>query len=112
MQIDGGVREVSVIPVALRDGILPSSEECLLAEAQHPAGHRDRNPVSGQFTDQREHHLGSEAYDNYAAALRRISFSCSSNRMRLRASRNSAASAGLGAVFDVGDLQPPLQAGL
>ena len=63
VKIDGRVCEVSVVPVALRDGVRTPLEECLLAEAQHPAGHRDRNSVSGQFTDQREHHLGSDACD-------------------------------------------------
>ncbi|MFZ4843670.1 hypothetical protein [Mycetocola saprophilus] len=51
MKIDRGVGEVSVIPVPLRDGVRAPLEERLLAEAQHPAGHRDRNSISDKVTD-------------------------------------------------------------
>jgi len=47
----------------------------------------------GQLTDQREDHFGSDAWDKYAAARRRTSFSCSNNRLRRFSSRNSADSA-------------------
>ena len=69
MKIDGSVREMGVVPILLRDrGFLPN-EKCLLGEAQYPAGHRDRDPVDGQPTDQRDDHFGSDACDKYAAAL-------------------------------------------
>ena len=93
VRIDRSVRKVGVVSVALRYGVCSPFEERLLAEAQHPAGHRDWDPIGGKVKDQREHHLGSDAYDRYAAALLGISFSCSSSRMRLFASRSSAASA-------------------
>jgi hypothetical protein len=48
-----------------------------------PAGHRDRNPVSGKVTDQRVFHFGEISWAKYAAARRRISFpapaSCSAS---------------------------------
>lgn len=84
VQIDRGVREVGVVPVALRDGVCSPFEERLLARAQHPAGHRDRHTIRGKVKDQREDHLRSDTCDRYAAALLSTSFSCSSSRMRYR----------------------------
>jgi hypothetical protein len=77
----------------------PASQTCSSARRRTPAsrnpapGGSPRVPVGGQFLEQREHHFGSDASDKHAAAQRRISFSCSSNRIRFFASRNSAASA-------------------
>jgi hypothetical protein len=61
-------------------------------ETQHPAGHRDGNSVRGKFKDQRELHFGGSSRAKKAAARRRISFSCSSSRIRFLASLSSAAS--------------------
>ena len=82
MSVDRGIRQMRVVPVTPRDRAGAPLEERLLAEAQHPAGHRDGDPVAGKVTDQRVDHFGSDDCDRYAAALRRISFSCSSNRIR------------------------------
>ena len=50
---------------------------------ENPARHRDGDPVVGQLADEREHHFpGRFAWDRYAAARRRTSFSCSSSRIR------------------------------
>jgi len=72
----------------------------LASEVEHPARHRDRHPHKGagggQITDERVHFPGRFACDRYAAARRSTSFSCSSSRIRLRASRNSAVSAAVG----------------
>ncbi len=67
----------------------------LAGQPEHPARHRHRHPVrgsgGGQLADERVHHFaGRFACDRYAAALLSTSFSCSSNRIRLRASRSSA----------------------
>ena len=57
---------------------------------QHPAGHRDRYSIVGKLTDQREDYFGRTfSRAKYAAARRRISFSCSSSRLRSRSSANS-----------------------
>ncbi len=63
VRVDRGVGEVRVRPVAIgyRTGTPPI--ERLLREAQHPAGHRDRDPVCGEFEDQRVHHFGRCACD-------------------------------------------------
>ena len=65
----------------------------LSRQAQDPARHRDRNPDvgtgRGHLTDEREDYFpGRFAWDRYAAARRRTSFSCSKRRMRLLASRS------------------------
>ena len=58
VDVDRGVDEVGVVPVALADGIGAPLVEGLLGEPEHPAGHRDRDLVGGQVCDQREHHVG------------------------------------------------------
>ena len=93
VQIERGVGEVGVFPVALRDGVCSPLAEGLLDKTQHPAGHRDWNPIGSKVKDQREHYFGSDACDRYTAALLRISFSCPGSRMRFFASRSSDASA-------------------
>ena len=111
VQIDRGVRKMRVASVASGYGISLPFEERLLAKAQHPAGHRHRNSVSGKVKDQREHHLGSDACDRYAAALLRISFFAPAARCAFHREQLGGVSLG-DAVFDDGDLQPALQAGL
>ncbi len=80
---DDGAFEPRVVPVG--------------RQAQDPARHRDRHPdagtVRGHLTDEREDYFpGRFACDRYAAARRRTSFSCSSKRIRLFASRSSSRS--------------------
>ena len=53
----GGVKQSGLGREGSSEGILEFLEG-LFGEAQHPAGHRDGNPVSGQFKDQRVHHFG------------------------------------------------------
>jgi hypothetical protein len=58
VDVDRGVDEVGVVPVALADRVRAPLVEGLLGEPEHPTGHRDRDPVGGQVCDQREHHFG------------------------------------------------------
>ena len=58
-------------------------------ESKDPAGHCGGDTVSGQFADQREHHIGLTSREGYARVRRMISASCSRSLIRLRASRSS-----------------------
>jgi hypothetical protein len=58
VDVDRGVDQVRVVPVALRDWVGVPGVERLLGEAQHPAGHRDGDLLGGEFTDQRVDHFG------------------------------------------------------
>jgi hypothetical protein len=59
VDVDCGVDQVRVVPVALADGIGLPLVERLLGETQHPAGHRDGDVSVGEVEDQRVHHFGS-----------------------------------------------------
>src|SRR5687767_11242937 len=62
----------------------------LASHVQHPTGHRDVEPVVGEFTDQREDYFGRTfSRVKYAAARLRISFSISRRRLALRNSASS-----------------------
>ncbi len=61
MDVDCGVEQVRVVPVPLRHRPGPPGLEGLLAELQHPTGHRDGDPVIGQVTDQRVRHFGDRS---------------------------------------------------
>lgn len=67
MQVDGGVDQVCIVPVALRDWAGEPLVVGLPREAQHPAGDRDRHPERplglGQVGDQGEHHFGLMSRD-------------------------------------------------
>ena len=72
------------------DGVGQPPVVGLAGELENPADHRDRDPVSGELLrDRVEPFPDRFACDSYAAARRRTSFSCSSSRIRFRASRNS-----------------------
>ena len=58
VDVDRGVDQVRVVPVALADRVGAPLVERLLGEAGYPAGHRDRDAVGGEVEDQREHHFG------------------------------------------------------
>jgi hypothetical protein len=58
VDVNRGVDQVRVVPVPMADRVGPPPVERLLGEAEHPAGHRDRDAVGGQVEDQREHHFG------------------------------------------------------
>jgi hypothetical protein len=58
VDVDGGVDQLRVVPVALADGSAVPLVERLLGESEHPTGHRDRDAVDGQVHDQQEHHFG------------------------------------------------------
>jgi hypothetical protein len=90
MDIEGGVDQVRVVSVPLRHRIALPGIEGLPGEAGHPAGHHDGNTIGGKAGDQRAAHFGEISRAKYAAARRRISFSCSSARFRFFSSRNSA----------------------
>ncbi|MDR7320792.1 hypothetical protein J2S44_001042 [Catenuloplanes niger] len=108
----GGVDQVRVIAVTCGDRVALPMVVGLLAEPQHPAGHRDGDPVDGQVIDQRVHHFGEISLAKYAAARRRIvlllqelvAFTQFTEFRRL-----GRGDPGTVPVIDVGDLQPPLQ---
>ena len=58
MDVEGGVHQVGVIPVPLADRVSSPLVEGLGGESEHPAGHRDGDPVSGKVEDQRVLHFG------------------------------------------------------
>ena len=58
MNIHRGVDQMRVVPLTIRDRIGFPSVKRLLGEAQHPASHRDRDPVTSKIADQRVHHFG------------------------------------------------------
>jgi hypothetical protein len=58
VDIDGGVDQVGVIPVALGHRAAAPGIESLLGKSQHPAGHRDRDTIRGKVKDQRDLILG------------------------------------------------------
>jgi hypothetical protein len=57
VDLSGGVDQVRVVPVAPADRVGPPLVERLLGEAEHPAGHRDRDLFGGEVEDQRVHHF-------------------------------------------------------
>lgn len=59
----GSVDEMRVVLITLRDRIAAPLVERLSRESEHPAGHRDGNPVVGKVEDQREHHFGLTCWD-------------------------------------------------
>jgi hypothetical protein len=58
MDVHGRVDQVGVVPVPLADRVPTPLVERLGGKAQHPAGHRDGDPVSGKVEDQRVDHFG------------------------------------------------------
>jgi hypothetical protein len=58
VDVQCGVDQVRVVPVALADRAGQPLVVGLRGEAQHPAGHRDGNVLGGEFTDQRVDHFG------------------------------------------------------
>lgn len=56
--VDDGVGEVRVVPVAARARSRPPLVERLTREPEHSGGYRHRDPLDRKVTDQREHHLG------------------------------------------------------
>jgi hypothetical protein len=53
VDVQGGVDEVRIDPIAFRHRTGPPPVIALLAESQHPAGHRHGNTVGGKVRDQR-----------------------------------------------------------
>src|SRR5690606_29847312 len=85
-----GVREIRLLQLTVTHGVGEPSVVRLASKLEDPARHRDGDTVSSKFTDERVAHFpGRCAWAKYAAARRSTSFSCSSNRTRLRASRSS-----------------------
>jgi hypothetical protein len=58
VDVDRGVDQMRVVPVALAHRVGAPLVEGLRGEAQHPAGHRDGDLLGGEFTDQRVDHFG------------------------------------------------------
>ena len=93
MGVEDRVGQIGLIEVPVGDRAGEPAVVRLAGELQDPARDRDGDPVAGQLTNERVHHFpGRFACDKYAAARRNTSTSCSSNRIRFRASRSSAAS--------------------
>ncbi|GGI02134.1 hypothetical protein GCM10007170_43150 [Arthrobacter liuii] len=53
VDVQGGVDQVRIDPIAFRDRVGLPPVIALLAESQHPAGHRHGNTVGGKIRDQR-----------------------------------------------------------
>lgn len=58
VDVDDSVRQVGIGGVAVRQRSSPPLIEPRSGHSQHPAGHRDINPVVGEFLDQPERHFG------------------------------------------------------
>ena len=87
------VRAMGLHDLAIGDGVDQPQLVGLAGKLENPARHRDRHTVRGELPHERvEPFPGRLACDRYAAARRRISFSCSRSRIRLRASRSSTPS--------------------
>ena len=100
-----------------RDRVGLPRVERLLGEAQHPAGHRDRDPVGGKVKDQRVHHFGGDAPGRSTpppgAGSRSPAPAAGCACAAPAAPPTPAAGhAGTDAVLDVGELQPAVQARL
>src|SRR5699024_2418130 len=92
--VEQGVGAVGSHHLAFGEGCVQPPVVGLSCELEDPARHRDGDTVGGELFHERVVPFpGRFAWDRYAAARRRTSFSCSSNRIRFRASRNSVASA-------------------
>ncbi|NMF10273.1 hypothetical protein HF852_11810, partial [Corynebacterium xerosis] len=81
------VHQVRVVVVTPADRVLEPLVVPLGRQSQDPARHRDRHPDPGadrgHLLDEREDYFpGRFAWDRYAAARRRTSFSCSNSRIR------------------------------
>lgn len=66
------VDQMRIRPVTLRNGRSLPRVEGLFTESQHPAGHRDGDPVRGKVKDQRELHFGGSSQAKNAAAPLRV----------------------------------------
>jgi hypothetical protein len=58
MDVESSVDQMRVVPIPSRDRASFPFIERLGGEAEYPAGHRDRDSVSGQVEDQRVAHFG------------------------------------------------------
>ena len=65
MDVDDGVGQVRIVEVPIADGGGLPLVEGLGGEAEHPAGHRHRDPLGGELLDQRVHHFGSVSLAKY-----------------------------------------------
>lgn len=86
-------------------------------DLQHPARHRHRKPLRGEFVDQPETLFGSTfSRAKYAEARLRISIPIAwtrvSRRRRTSSARSSRDRPSLLAFFDIGHVHPPPQARL
>jgi RHS repeat-associated protein len=94
VRVEDRVGEIRLVEQLVRDRLVAPAVVILAAELQHPARHRDGDPISSELCHERvDPFPGRFACDRYAAARRNTSFSCSNNRIRLFASRSSAFSA-------------------
>lgn len=63
MDVAGGVDQVRIVPITLRERRFAPFVEGLGGEPQDPAGHLDGDPVIGKVEDQRVHHFGLASRD-------------------------------------------------
>lgn len=90
---DDRVQQVGVVQVTGRRLAAPPLRETRTGHLEHPAGHRDVQPVRGELLDQPEPYFPSTfSRANYAEARLRISFSISSTRFLRRTSTSSLCS--------------------
>lgn len=96
MRVEERVRPPSLSELGGRDRIAQPPSIRLPGELEHPTLRPNGDPVHGELSHERVEPLpGKFACGEYAAAPSNTAFSCSSSRMRLCASRNSATSSQL-----------------
>ena len=56
--VEEGVGQIGLLELARCHGNSQPAVVVLADQLEHPARHRDGNPVNGQFRDERVHHFG------------------------------------------------------
>ena len=64
MGVEDGVHEMGLVPLGVGDRVGQPAVVGLAGDVQHPARHRDGDPVSGELRDERvDHFPGRFAWD-------------------------------------------------
>ena len=64
MGLEDGVHEVCVVPLGVGDRVAQPAVVGLTGDLEYPVRHRDGDPVSGKFRDERvDHFPGRFAWD-------------------------------------------------
>src|SRR5699024_2492081 len=90
VRVEQGIGPVRLGEFGIGDRALEPPVVRLTSYSKYPTRHRDGDAVSGELAHERVPPFpGRFAWDRYAAARRRTSFSCSNSRTRRLASRSS-----------------------